>query len=126
MFELADYLSGIYKVEDCTSSVTIKNIVPTQMLPSSQSTQQTINGSENIPLSQMFDKLKSTQDMLRASDAASEMQICEDGDETIDGGVLDTTTTVDETIDGGNLNSTVDTSTRVVSTQLIAHLLTPR
>lgn len=35
MFELSDYLVGIYKVKDCTNSVTIKNEVKT-ILPQSQ------------------------------------------------------------------------------------------
>jgi hypothetical protein len=30
MFELADHLVGIYKVEDCTLSVTIENLDKTQ------------------------------------------------------------------------------------------------
>lgn len=44
MFELADYLTGIYKVDDCTDSITIENIAPksigsaSQQIPSSQRT----------------------------------------------------------------------------------------
>lgn len=116
MFELADYLSGIYKVDDCTKSVTIKNVVPTQMMTSTQSTQQATNGNDERPLSQMFDKLKSTQDMLRNPEADIHMN--EGIDETIDGGI-DTTlnetaddiaanATDDETIDGGVLDSTAE------------------
>lgn len=41
MFELADYLTGIYKVDDCTDSITIQNVEPKSVQPSSQ-----------IPLSQ--------------------------------------------------------------------------
>ena len=41
MFELADFLTGIFKVNDCTSSLTIQNEVPTSMLPSSQQPQST-------------------------------------------------------------------------------------
>lgn len=36
MFELADYLTGIYKVDDCTDSITIEN-VPPRSIGSSQS-----------------------------------------------------------------------------------------
>lgn len=108
MFELADYLSGIYKVEDCTKSVTIQNVVPTQML-STQSTQQT----DGRPISQMFDKLKATQDNLPAPEADVQM------DETTDDGIIDSTFnettddrdfdgTDDKTIDGGTLDSTVE------------------
>lgn len=38
MFELADCLTGIYKVDDCTSSLTIDNIIPA-ITPSQQSQQ---------------------------------------------------------------------------------------
>lgn len=36
MFELADYLTGIYKVEDCTDSITIENIPPKSIGSASQ------------------------------------------------------------------------------------------
>lgn len=51
MFELADYLTGIYKVDDCTDSLTIENVPPNsidttssqQTIASSQATQPTQN-----------------------------------------------------------------------------------
>lgn len=48
MFELADCLTGIYKVDDCTASLTIDNIVPA-ITPSqqSQATQSQQNHSES-------------------------------------------------------------------------------
>lgn len=36
MFELADYLTGIYKVDDCTDSITIENIPPKSIGSASQ------------------------------------------------------------------------------------------
>lgn len=39
MFELADYLTGIYKVDDCTASLTIEN-VPPKTVTSTQSDRQ--------------------------------------------------------------------------------------
>ncbi|KAH8392298.1 hypothetical protein KR215_005479, partial [Drosophila sulfurigaster] len=55
MFELSNYLVGIYKVDDCTDSVTLKNRPPKPLPPASQITQSqhedtvriTINGGEN-------------------------------------------------------------------------------
>lgn len=40
MFELADYLTGIYKVDDCTDSLTIENVAPNSI--DSTPSQQTI------------------------------------------------------------------------------------
>lgn len=125
MFELADFLSGIYKVDDCTKSVTIKNVVPTQMLTNTQSTQQTSNGNDERPVSQMFDKLRATQERLPSSDA--DMQMDEGVDETIDGGRIDSTfnetaddraidATDDETIDRYTLDSSNAANVTVVET----------
>lgn len=36
MFELADYLTGIYKVDDCTDSITIENVPPKSIGSASQ------------------------------------------------------------------------------------------
>lgn len=53
MFELADYLTGIYKVDDCTDSLTIENTAPTsigsassQQVPSSQRTTTDFTASQ--------------------------------------------------------------------------------
>lgn len=46
MFELADYLTGIYKVDDCTDSITIQNVEPKSVSNSAPSSQ--------IPLSQRY------------------------------------------------------------------------
>lgn len=117
MFELADYLSGIYKVEDCTKSVTIQNVVSNQMLTSTQSTQQ--NENDGRPLSQTFDKLRATQERVPVLEDG--MQMDEGVEETIDGGLIDDTaentaidTTIDETIDGGTLDSTEDAANDTV------------
>lgn len=55
MFELADFLTGIYKVDDCTASLTMENTPPT-VAPASQNSQQ------SQPLSQqnnqsLFDQI---------------------------------------------------------------------
>lgn len=44
MFELADYLTGIYKVDDCTDSLTIENIAPNSI--DSTPSQQTVFSSQ--------------------------------------------------------------------------------
>lgn len=62
MFELADYLTGIYKVDDCTDSISIENKPPmtigSQPIPSSQRTT-----TDSVASSQM-----SQFSMLRASE----------------------------------------------------------
>lgn len=45
MFELADYLTGIYKVDDCTDSLTIEN-VPPNSADAPQSQQSTVTGTQ--------------------------------------------------------------------------------
>lgn len=40
MFELSDILVGIYKINDCSASIAIKNIPP-EIIPLSQQTQNT-------------------------------------------------------------------------------------
>lgn len=51
MFELADYLTGIYKVDDCTDSLTIKNVPPKAIdtQASQQGTQQQTNSQRSTP-----------------------------------------------------------------------------
>lgn len=58
MFELADYLTGIYKVDDCTDSISIENKPPmtigSQPFPSSQrSTVDNINPSQGLSQASM-------------------------------------------------------------------------
>lgn len=53
MFELSDYIVGIYKVKDCTDSVTIKNVPPP--LPFQMQTQAL---TQMIDKNSLFDKLK--------------------------------------------------------------------
>lgn len=50
MFELADYLTGIYKVDDCTDSLTIENVAPNSI--DSTPSQQTIANSQATQLTQ--------------------------------------------------------------------------
>lgn len=54
MFELSDYIVGIYKVKDCTDSVTIKNVPPP--LPVAQ--MQTQTQPQPIDKNYLFDKFK--------------------------------------------------------------------
>lgn len=63
MFELADFLTGIYKVEDYTNSVTLENDVPADMLPSTQSNTQMLRAtvSENPKLSQFVERVDTQQ-----------------------------------------------------------------
>ncbi|XP_055545678.1 structural maintenance of chromosomes protein 4 [Wyeomyia smithii] len=50
MFELSDYLVGIYKVTDCTNSVTIKNDPPKFLHSASQQQHQTFSFNPNLSL----------------------------------------------------------------------------
>uniref|UniRef100_A0A0K8WDU8 Structural maintenance of chromosomes protein n=1 Tax=Bactrocera latifrons TaxID=174628 RepID=A0A0K8WDU8_BACLA len=54
MFELSDYIVGIYKVKDCTDSVTIKNVPPPLPLTQTQTQAPTQMSDKNS----LFDKLK--------------------------------------------------------------------
>lgn len=67
MFELADYLTGIYKVDDCTDSISIENTPPmtigSQPLPSSQRTT-----TDSINPSQGFSQVFSQASMVRSSE----------------------------------------------------------
>lgn len=47
MFELADYLVGIYKVEDCTHSVTIQNCDKQRVLGFGEKESEKENQDEN-------------------------------------------------------------------------------
>lgn len=47
MFELADYLVGIYKVQDCTNSVTIMNDDKTRILGIGEKEHEKENQDEN-------------------------------------------------------------------------------
>jgi structural maintenance of chromosome 4 len=49
MFELADYLVGIYKVEDCTNSVTIRNYDKQRVLGLGEKESEKENQDENSP-----------------------------------------------------------------------------
>ncbi|XP_054744816.1 structural maintenance of chromosomes protein 4 [Anastrepha obliqua] len=55
MFELSDYIVGIYKVKDCTDSVTIKNVPPPLPLSQMQTQLPTQTTSDTNSL---FDQLK--------------------------------------------------------------------
>lgn len=48
MFELADYLVGIYKVHDCTNSVTIKNYDKQRVLNLGEKASEKENQNENL------------------------------------------------------------------------------
>lgn len=48
MFELADYLVGIYKVEDCTQSLTIENFDKQMVLGNDDKETEKENISENL------------------------------------------------------------------------------
>lgn len=65
MFELADYLTGIYKVEDCTNSNTIQNFSYSISKPNSipSSTQQTNNTFDELrsAITQLTGTVTSTQ-----------------------------------------------------------------
>lgn len=52
MFELSDYLTGIYKVDDCTDSLTIENIAPNSI--DSASSQQTVASSQATQATQQM------------------------------------------------------------------------
>lgn len=52
MFELADYLTGIYKVDDCTDSITIQNVEPKSVSNSAPSSQ--ILSSQRNTASDLF------------------------------------------------------------------------
>lgn len=47
MFELADYLVGIYKVEDCTRSITIENFDKDRVLGIGENESEKENDSGN-------------------------------------------------------------------------------
>lgn len=47
MFELADYLVGIYKVHDCTNSATIQNFDKQRVLGFGEKEQEKENQDEN-------------------------------------------------------------------------------
>jgi hypothetical protein len=47
MFELADYLVGIYKVEDCTQSVTIQNYDKQRVMGLGEKESEKENQDEN-------------------------------------------------------------------------------
>lgn len=49
MFELADYLVGIYKVQDCTNSVTIRNYDKQRVLGLGEKESEKENQDENSP-----------------------------------------------------------------------------
>lgn len=115
MFELADFLTGIYKVEDCTNSVTLENDVPADMLPTSQSNTQMLRATvnENPKLSQfvervdtqqsndLFDTVFGTQSQRPAVDVASVAAPASEAIPTI----------FDENLnDDININVTVETS----------------
>lgn len=51
MFELADYLVGIYKVEDCTHSLTIQNFDKQRVLGIGEKESEKENFSANLSLS---------------------------------------------------------------------------
>lgn len=50
MFELADYLVGIYKVEDCTRSLTIKNFDKDRVLGMGEKEVEKENFDDNISM----------------------------------------------------------------------------
>ncbi|XP_031641184.1 structural maintenance of chromosomes protein 4 [Contarinia nasturtii] len=67
MFELADYLTGIYKIDDCTDAITIENAVPPLPIPS---------GSQAIPSSQFstIDSAVPSQSMFMSQNTLQSQQ----------------------------------------------------
>ncbi|XP_055593544.1 structural maintenance of chromosomes protein 4 [Uranotaenia lowii] len=65
MFELSDYLVGIYKVTDCTNSVTIQNDPPKFHQSSTQTQHQSFTFNPNLSLQSDpgFDQLKDEKDI---------------------------------------------------------------
>lgn len=51
MFELADYLVGIYKVEDCTCSLTIQNCDKQRVLGIGEKEAEKENFDDSLPMS---------------------------------------------------------------------------
>lgn len=76
MFELADFLTGIFKVEDCTASLTIENVVPECITPS---------GSQhaNNPLS-AFDELMNSPPNNAEGDGDADADVDADADAEVD------------------------------------------
>uniref|UniRef100_A0A8D8BBH1 Structural maintenance of chromosomes protein n=1 Tax=Culex pipiens TaxID=7175 RepID=A0A8D8BBH1_CULPI len=83
MFELSDYLVGIYKVTDCTNSVTIKNDPPKFHQMSSQ-TQQSFSYNPNLSLQSDSGLLEQTKDEIKDEDEGPTKE--KDVDESGDGG----------------------------------------
>lgn len=63
MFELSDYIVGIYKVKDCTDSVTIKNVPPPLPLTQIQTQSQSLPIDKNSLFDKLKEKVSESQDI---------------------------------------------------------------
>lgn len=68
MFELADYLVGIYKVEDCTRSLTIQNCDKQRVLGigEKEAEKENLNDSMPMPVSPQKQQMTPTKPLSQA------------------------------------------------------------
>lgn len=67
MFELADFLVGIYKVQDCTNSVTIRNYDKQRVLGLGEKEIEKENQDENSPNINSQDTIVGSQESAKES-----------------------------------------------------------
>lgn len=74
MFELADYLVGIYKVHDCTNSVTIQNYDKQRVLNFGEKESEKENQNENLSTANQDSMISCRASQMTAKESDSTSQ----------------------------------------------------